>query len=772
MKNVIISCFFFLYALAYPSKGVMLTKGDAKTLESIDSKTFLTTFIEGDQLYLQVPEHLLEKPMLFVRYEEKYMRKYMQVVWSRHRNNLILKSQSVRSTSGIIIPFKRKLPLLDNILAVFPLENKNENQSGHCINITKLVLGMDIEWPQWPSGFTGSPIPQISLLLGSKDFDREVIIKTRRGVIRDGSKISFPIYFGFCALGKPMKARRYDYRMGFWNEEVFGIDFGIDNDGTKNDIANISRWRLEKKYSDQKLSVPIKPITFLMAPEIPKKWRPYIKAGIEEWLPAFEAAGFKDAILVREMDSLSDWERNSINNNIVYWSQEKYFRGSEKEEYGGKPSDIKDYRTGEILRCDIILEASRQNYEDRYFTRLAPLDKRAQKFPLPDALLGRMYQCLAAHETGHAFGIMDSNFGEFSYPVEKMNDINWLETMGYTPSIMNYTRPNNIPQPEDSIPPSLLIQKVGPTDIYNIQWGYTEFSEGTDEEAALEHLVRLQDSVPWYRYNNGQYEVIGPAETNEVVETNDPVKSTQLALKNVKRVIELLPQACHEQNDNVRLERLYHKTLELWYKHMRHVTSLIGGYHIHYKSLNQPGNIYTPLGLGTQEEALEFLIEQTFNPPKWLTRPDFSLRINYSSHPDKILAFQQQLLFELLRPQRMKRLEYMETLEGYDRLLKNYLTTLQSGIFKELKIGTEPIDRRKQEIQMTYLDKMKSILEQERMNIDSNSKAMDYTDYSKGILMGQLIILKEAVENTMEREENVFSKGHWKLCLKKINEML
>ena len=772
MKNIISIFFLFLSVIGYGSNETNKTVNPAIKFEPLENGSFLTSFMEGDQLYLNVPQHLLEKPMLFLRYEDTPRRRYMQVVWSLHGDKLVLKPQSITSTAGIIIPFKRKIPLMENILAIFPVEKKCEGIKSYCINITKLIMGLDIEWSQWPSGFTGSPIPDISLLLGSKDFDNEVIIKTRRGVMKDGSKVSFPVYFGFCALGEPMSSRRYDYRMGYWNEEVFGIDFGIDNDGTKNDIANICRWRLEKKYKNQKISVPIKPITFLLAPEIPKKWRPYIKKGIEEWLPTFETAGFKDAIVVKQADSLSEWDRNSISNNIVFWEQDKYFRGSEKEEHGGTIADVKDYRTGEILKCDIVLGASPQNKEDVYFIRAAPLDKRAQKFPFPDDLVGRLYQSLAAHEAGHAFGIMDSNYGEYTYPVEKMNDIDWLETMGFSPSIMNYTRPNNIPQPEDNVPPVLLIPKVGPTDHYNIRWGYTEFPEGTDEEAALELIVRLQDSITWYRYNNGQNEVIGPAERQEVVETNDPVLSTQMALKNLRHTIEILPNACKDQKDNVRLEIVYDKILNLWFMQMRYVVSLIGGYKIQFKSLNQPGSIYTPLSLGSQEEALNYILKNAFVAPRWLTDPEFGPKINYTTYPDKVVAYQQHLLFELLRTHRMKRFEYMETLEGYKGALNNYITALQSGLFRELNEDIGNIGRRKQEIQMTYLDKMKSLFEQQRLHVNSDTKISDYTDYTKGILMQNLQVLKKDIENNLKKHKTSPSSGHWNLCLKKIKEIV
>lgn len=245
--------------------------------------------------------------------------------------------------------------------------------------------------------------------------------------------------------------------MGFYADEKMEVRFGL-----KNGAANIARWRLEKKYPDQEISVPIKPITFLISPEVPKKWRPYLKAGIEEWLPAFESAGFKDALVVKEVDSLDQWQAHSIHSNVVYWNQRKYFRGSEYEDYGGTLGHIIDLRTGEILRGDIFMGASERTVCEKYFVRAAPLDKRAQRFPFPDALTGRLFQVIAAHEAGHVFGIMDANFGEYHYPWNKMNDSLWLRIMGHTPSIMNYTRTNNIPQPEDSVPQPSCSKRLGP----------------------------------------------------------------------------------------------------------------------------------------------------------------------------------------------------------------------------------------------------------------------------------------------------------------------
>lgn len=753
------------YALDPIKRAVM----NGSIVETIEQEPFLTSFIQGGQLYLNIPDSLLDKPMLFTCHDNM-RRSAMQVVWSKLHDKILLKQQAVASTAGIIIPFKEGIDLKDNILAIFPMERELALPGGHCINITDLILNQELEWPQGLGVSFGNPVPRLSVLMGTKDLDGEVIIKARRGMIRRNSKASVPLYFGFCALGSPMKARRFDYRMGFYPEGKMGVRFG-----QQNGLANITRWRLEKKFKDQNISVPVKPISFLISPEVPKKWRSYIKAGIEEWVPAFESAGFKDALVVKELDSLDEWTAHSIHSNVVHWNQKKYMRGWEYEDYGGTLGHIIDLRSGEILRGDIFMGASVRTVMETYFVRAAPLDNRAQRFPFPDELIGELFQAITAHEAGHVFGIMDANFGEYRYPWDKMGDSTWLRTMGHTPSVMNYTRPSNIPQPSDSVPPSLLLRHVGPTDRYNIKWAYTEFPEGTtpqQEKAALERMVRWQDSVPWYRFNRNQMEVIGPTASNEVVETNDPVRSTGLALKNIERVIDLLPDVTSDQNDNGRLNRLYEKTLELWYNHMVHVSTLIGGYDIHYKAMSQPGNMYTSIPWKDQMEALDFLLTHAFAPPDWLVEPDFHTKNRYSTFPDLVLHYQQKLIIDLLRARRIKRMEHLEEVSGNKGLVKAYLRYLQDGLFKEIWESFGHVDRRKQEIQRAYIDTIIAMLGQERSIMEIENQFFVHSDYSKGLLLIQLMDLKTEIEKGMRRNRNVDTLGHWRLCLEKINTAL
>ena len=770
MKNFMLFCFLYLNSLGIPPMAAQGLQNQYTTSDTFDGEPFLTAFMDGDQLYLTIPEKLLDRTMLFVCYDTM-RRSYMQVVWSLHRNKILLKQQGITSTAGINLPFVERLPLKENILAILPMAKQYGDSAGHTVNITDLILRQDIEWPQMFGVSIGSSIPNMSLVLGTNNGAGEVLIKVRRGMIKSKSKVAVPLFYGFCALDKPMKGRRFDYRMGFFNEEQ---DAGFHFD-LRNSPANIIRWRLEKKFKEQKLSGPVKPISFGISPEVPKKWRPYIKAGIEEWLPAFESAGFKDALAVREVDSMDEWQAHSIHSNMIYWSQKKYTRGMEHEDFGATIGYIIDERSGEILRGDIFMGSSVQTVSEKYFIRAAPLDERAQRFPFPDELVGALYQRIAAHEAGHIFGILDGNFGEYAYPWDKMNDSLWLRTMGHTPSVMNYTRANSISQPDDSIPPSLLLQGVGPTDRYNIQWAYTEFSPGTVpevEQAQLEKMVRWQDSVPWYRFNISQLEVVGPAYTDEVVETNNPVRSTELALKNVKRVIELLPKATQDQNDSALLERLYDRTVELWDNHMKHVLSLIGGYDVHYQSLDQPGSPYEPIPWDVQMEALDYLLGHALDAPKWLTDPEFHARTKYSTFPDKVLQYQQYLVMDLIVANRLKRLEQLEIRLGQKRLVQTYLVELQSGLFRELKEGFGRMDRRRQEIQMTYIDGLIGHLEKKRTGFNPDEKFLAHTDYSKGLMMQLLIDLKKEIEKGLRRHKGIANIGHWKLCLKKIDGFL
>ena len=247
-----------------------------------------------------------------------------------------------------------------------------------------------------------------------------------------------------------MMARVFDERVGYFTSST--MDYSHDEYKAER-VRYIARWRLEKKDPTAAVSEPVKPIVYYIDAATPTKWVPWLKKGIEDWNVAFEAAGFKNAIVGKEAPTQGqdpDWSPEDVRNSVIRWLP------STVENASGP--HISDPRTGEILNADIqfyhnVMVLAR----DWYFTQVGPLDPRAQKLPLPDELMGRLLEYVVAHEVGHTLGFQHNMKASSMYPAEKVRDKEWVHTMGHTPSIMDYSRFNYVAQPEDGIPAEDLI---------------------------------------------------------------------------------------------------------------------------------------------------------------------------------------------------------------------------------------------------------------------------------------------------------------------------
>ncbi|WP_161496095.1 zinc-dependent metalloprotease [Zobellia sp. OII3] len=727
---------------------------------------FVKAHLQEGRLYLEIPVELLDKDMLFIRHNSVEQQAYKHVAWSRSGTQIFLEAPRVKSLSGVTIPVDNDPDIEKSIMAVFQMIPEKSNSKMLYIDATELFLS---NTGMWGAGSNAPLLKELSSLYEYKLLENELIVKTKRATGKEGKIHTHQVDYSLFVLPEPMKPRRFDYRMGFFCEDVKSPI----NHMTKSAKANISRWRLEKKYPDRPLSIPIQSINFTLSPEIPKKWRPYVRAGILEWLPAFEAAGYKDAITISEFSARdNDWNENSVNRSMVRWGNKRSLRGFE-DNSGSNASTVIDLRSGEILKSDILIGSSYQSLSDEYFVRCAPLDPRALQYPFPDDLMGELVQSLVAHEAGHAFGMMDANFGEYAYPFTKMRNPEWLKKMGHSPSIMSYARHNYLPQPEDGLAPSLLIHKVGPTDKYYIKWAYSPCYRCStkEEEEYLEQLIEQQDTIPWYRYNKSRQEIIGPGATNEVVENNDPVRSTALGLQNIKRVFTLLPKVNKTEKDYALVKRLYDKTVELWYREMKHVLSMIGGSTIQYKSGNQKGGIYTPIAWSRQEEALDFLLENAFKNNNELAQPEFMYDLRYSTYPDTHLEFQIRLLLELMDSRRMKRLEHIGLKTQDKNLQVRFLGQIRSGLFEELQEEYITIDSMRQTIQNTYVRKLIMGITKPKDLIEPGNNLMTYGHPFQGLLLSELNTLKKELSLCMGKKMDVTTRGHLLLLLKSLENI-
>jgi len=501
----------------------------------------------------------------------------------------------------------------------------------------------------------------------------------------------------------PMMPRYFDPRVGYFSLQQ--TDFGSNEHRALNRRL-ILRWRLEKKDPSAELSEPVKPIVFYIDQATPKQWIEATKRGVEKWQKAFEAAGFKNAIIAKMAPSKEedpDFDPSDARYSVIRWL------ASTTENARGP--NVHDPRTGEILEADIEMYHNILNLlRSWYFVQVGPLDPRAQKLPFPDELMADLVEYVVAHEVGHTLGFQHNMKSSSTYTIENIRDREWVKKMGHTPSLMDYSRYNYVAQPEDNIDVADLIPGIGPYDVWATRWGYKPIpgaKSPEDEQRILDSWAREQDTTPWFRFSTAGSMGSDPGELTEAVGDADAVRATTLGLKNLERVSKLLLNATTTKTgvpyDD--LTELYGRMLGQWTLEMNHVSAIVGGFDSQQKHVGQDGVRFTPVPKARQTEAVKFLLDNAFITPSWMVDKDILRRIEPVGVLNRIRNAQNNVLNNLLSSARFARLVEQRALDGNSSYAPtDFVSDVRRGVWKELDGGRVVIDEYRRNIQRSYLD--------------------------------------------------------------------
>ncbi len=173
--------------------------------------------------------------------------------------------------------------------------------------------------------------------------------KAKFGSLADSRGFTLRVHYSLSQLPENnYQPRLADERVGYFitaYQDLSNFDTGDPF------VRYINRWNLEKQNPSAAISPPKKPIVFWIDNAVPFEYRDAIKEGVLMWNKAFENAGFKDAIQVRQMPDDATWDPSDIRYNTIRWinTVDGYFAMG--------PSRVNPL-TGEILDADILVDAS------------------------------------------------------------------------------------------------------------------------------------------------------------------------------------------------------------------------------------------------------------------------------------------------------------------------------------------------------------------------------------------------------------------------------
>ena len=784
-----------------PKKGAILAYEKVVTKEMKTDEGLFKVHSLDDTFLFEVPDSLLNREMLMVTRIAKTAngigfgggKANTQVLrWERKKKKILLRIVSHSVVADTILPVHEAVvnSNFEPVLFSFPIKAFNKDTTAVVIDATSL-FSTDVK----PLGF-----PQfyrkrygVTRIDKSRSYIDRVSsypqnIETRHVKTYFASKspsngsvgsISIEMSNSMILLPKvPMKRRYFDERVGWFARGQ--VDYGLDAQRSKT-VTYLDRWRLEVKEEDLakfkagELVEPKKQIVYYVDRATPEVWREYIKQGIEDWQVAFEAAGFKNAIIAKDPPSKEEdpeWSPEDVRYSVV-----RYLASPIPNANG---PHVSDPRSGEILESDINWYHNVMSLlRNWYFVQTAAINPEAQTIEFKDEVMGRLVRFVSSHEVGHTLGLPHNMGSSSAYPVDSLRSASFTKKFGTAPSIMDYARFNYIAQPEDK--GVALMPDIGPYDKHAIEWGYRPILDKTavDEKATLNKWILDRADNLMYRFGHQQAGgVVDPSSQTEDL-GDDAIKAGSYGIKNLQRILPNIEKWTTKDGENYdEMATMYGQILSQFNRYMGHVTANIGGVYEYYKTSNQEGDIYTHVAKSHQKNALNFINKELFSTPTWMIDKNIYAKTQFSGAIEKIGSVQTRTLYNILDSGRMARMIENQTMNGSKAYsLVAMFSDLRKGVWSELYTG-KTIDTYRRNLQRAHINRLDYLLNTAKNQRGANRGYFKQSTVNigqsdiKAMVRGELNRIKREIRAAVSKASNTTSRYHLQDAIARIDMAL
>ena len=786
-----------------PKKGAIqpynkvVTK-DAKTDEGL----FKVHTIDDKYLY-EIPDSLLEREMLMVTRIAKNtsnnrsfggQKANTQVLrWQKKGKKIVLRVVSHNTVADEKLPVHEAVvnSNFEPVLYTFPIKAFNEDKTATVIDVTEL-FSTDVKALGLPDYVRkGYKITRLdskkSFIESLKSYPLNIEsrhVKTYAASAPPSNSstgtVSVEMSNSMILLPEvPMKRRIFDERVGWFTSSQ--IDYGSEAQKSEK-VTFLDRWRLEvkdediEKFKRGELVEPKKQIVYYIDRATPKKWRKYIKQGIEDWQVAYEAAGFKNAIIAKDAPTKEEdpeWTPEDVRYSVV-----RYLASPIPNANG---PHVSDPRSGEILESDINWYHNVMSLlKGWFFVQTAAINPNAQSAEFKDEVMGELIKFVSSHEVGHTLGLPHNMGSSCAYAVDSLRSASFTKKYGTAPSIMDYARFNYIAQPGDE--GVALMPNIGVYDKYAMSWGYRPILDAktaADEKETLDSWILKHAGDPLYRFGHQQAGgVVDPSSQTEDL-GDDAIKASTYGIANLKRIVPNLIEWTSEKGKNYDdLKTMYGHVLSQYNRYMGHVSSNLGGVYENYKTYDQEGAVYTHVDKTHQKNCLKFINNQLFETPTWLIDKDIIGRTEYSGITERIRNTQVKTLDNILDLGRMMRMIENETLNGKEAYtLISMMTDLRNGIWSELRTGKK-IDTYRRNLQRAYVEKLGNLTTAKNVKKYNGSSYVKNTAVTVKqsdiipIVRGELNRIKRDAKRAANATTNTTRKYHLQDIVERIDGVL